>query len=109
MAESRETKVKYLPSAHKADYCDTCAQLKETISGIQTSFKRKRHTGSVEEEEQTRKLRESDIRTTKDTLAMHKEQAAKSRDFYNEMTARCKQQWAKIQELTDAQPDSESL
>lgn len=92
---------------HKADYCDTCARLKETISGIQTSLKRKRHTGSVEEEEQ-RKL-ESDIRTTEDTLAMHKEQAAKSRDFYNEMTARCKQQWAKIQELTDAQPDSESL
>ena len=83
---------------HKSDYCDTCAYLRQSISGLQTSLKRKRHTGSVGENEQ-RQL-ESDIKAAEDSLVMHKEQAAKSRDFYNEMTARCKQQWTRIEELT---------
>ena len=80
---------------HQANYCDTCAQIKESINGMQTSLKRKRHTGSVTEKEQ--KKIEYDIKMEEDRLAVHKNHASKAHEYYNEMTLCCKEQWNQIQ------------
>ena len=85
----RRPKVAIYP--HQADYCDTCARIKESVNGMQTTLKRKRQTGSATEEEQ--KQIEANISSAEGQLATHRQYAAKSREFYTEMTIRCKEQW----------------
>ena len=68
---------------------------------MHTTLKRKRQSGSVTEEEQ-RKIGQ-DINTAEEELATCREHASKARGYYNEMTARCKEQWVKIEQLSRAE------
>ena len=66
---------------HKSDYCDTCKGLKKEISRQNATFKRLMQGGSTQEEElRSVKAR---IEVSEDTLKVHKEEAAGSRDYYN--------------------------
>ena len=42
---------------------------------------------------------EADISNAEE-LAIHRQHAAKAREYYNDMTIRCKEQWDKIQQLS---------
>ena len=68
---------------------------------MQTTLKRKRQSGSATEEEQ-RKIKQ-DINIAEEEFATHREHASKAREYYNEMTARCKEQWVKIEQLSRAE------
>ena len=72
---------------HQADYCDTCAWIKVQINGM-------RQSGCVTEEEQ-RKI-EQDIITTEEELATYWEHVSKAREYHNDMTAWCMEQWEKL-------------
>ena len=38
--------------------------------------------------------------TAEEELATHREDASKAREYYNDMTTRCKEQWRKIEQLS---------
>ena len=80
------------------DYCDTCKYLKEQLSRNQAIINRQQQSGSALEEN----LRS--LESTKDNLERelqsHKDTATKARDYYKQMTDKCKQQWSKIKQLT---------
>ena len=97
--KAERPKLKIYP--HQADYCDTCAKMKEEINGLLTTLKRKRQTGSTTEEEQ--KKIESDIQKAEDSLAAHKHHATKAREYYNAMVLRCQDQWKAIQAIDEGQ------
>ena len=68
---------------------------------MQTTLKRKRQSGSVTEEKQ-RKIKK-DISTAEEELATHREHASKAREYYNDKTTWCKEQWKKIEQLSRAE------
>ena len=43
---------------------------------------------------------EQDISTAEEELATHQEHASKAREYYNDMTTRCKEQWRKIEQIS---------
>ena len=93
---------------HKSDYCDTCKGLKEEISRYSATLKRLRQSGSAPEQE----LRsvQLEVETSEQTLKSHKEEASAGRDYYNTTVLTCKENWAKIVQLSSTpDPTSETL
>ena len=93
---------------HRSDYCDTCKYLKEEISRHQAILKRLLQSGSSNEQEM-RDVQAS-IQSSERDLHQHKDEASAARDFYNNMTSRCKADWQKITTLTSAEnPSQETI
>ena len=83
------------------DYCDTCKHLKEQLSRNQAVLNRVQQSGSASEGE-LRAL-ESTKQELEKELADHKTVATRSREYYKASIDRCKEQWAKIEQLTKMQ------
>ena len=75
----------------QSGYCDTCAQIKEHIHGIQTTLKRKRQSGSATEAEH--KQMEADNSNGEEDLVIHRQHSSKVWENCNDMTIRSKEQW----------------
>ena len=98
-------KLKIYP--HQADFCDTCARLKQELNGVQTSLKRKRQSGSATESEQ--KQLEQSISKLEETLTVHKAHANNAREYYNKMVTRCQEQWKEVHLSADSLTSSTGM
>ena len=79
------------------DYCDTCKHLKEELSRNQAVLNRLQQSGSAPAGE----LRARETTKELEELVQHKSMATKSREYYKSTTDKCKQQWKKIEQLTN--------
>ena len=82
---------------HQQDYCDTCAQKKDSLNAKQTVLNRIRQTGSSTEEEQ--KQIKAEITAIQSELDHHRETAQKSHEYHPTVTKRCAKDWKEILEL----------
>ena len=90
---------------HKLDYCDSCARLKEKMRANRATLNRLQQSGSSSSE-QLQSL-EMQIEASRQELETHKQEAAKSHEYYKEMVDRCSKQWKKIKELEETVTSSE--
>ena len=82
---------------HQEDYCDTCSKSKAEITGKQTTINRLKQSAQASTED-IKKL-EDDIASLKQQLENHRSEAAKSHEYYIEVTKRCSQEWDRITSL----------
>jgi len=85
-------------SPHQDDYCDTCARLKVEINAKQTTINRLLQSSNADADEV--KQMESDIKSLRQTLEKHCQEAQKSHEYYIEVSKRCTSEWKEISELS---------